>query len=149
MDTSDVLSAPPKSTLFTSKDVKENNHHGYFGETNKDTENGSNGIFKLSNEQATGVPKQTYEVDETLMDASEEDSDADSALPQVVSTTADKVREMDRLIYELVQEEKQDSVRNAFETTSLKAVTLKSKLDMKIDQTILALQNLKNLRRHL
>lgn len=55
---------------------------------------------------------------------------------------------MDKLVYEIVADEEEDEIENAFETTALKVTTLKAKLDMKIDEMILKLQSLKNLRRH-
>src|SRR5699024_10716581 len=62
---------------------------------------------------------------------------------------AAKGTEINKLIYELVQDNQKEAIQNEFETTALKVATLKSKLDMKIDQTIIMLQNLKNLRRHI
>lgn len=56
---------------------------------------------------------------------------------------------MDKLVYEIVADEAEDEIENAFETTALKATSLKAKLDMRIDETILKLQSLKNLRRHI
>lgn len=82
----------------------------------------------------------------------DEDADADllTSGPSAQSVPADqKGHEMDKLIYELVQDEQKEAIRDQFENTALKAVALKSKLDSKIDETIMALQNLKNLRRHI
>lgn len=84
-----------------------------------------------------------------------------SELAELASvTTAIKVQETGKqtssdqemgktFVYELLEEEKADAIQNAFETTALKAVMLKSKLDMKIDETVLMLQNLKNLKNHI
>jgi len=60
-----------------------------------------------------------------------------------------KDEELDKLIYEFVQDGQREDILNEFENTTLKAVVLKSKLDIKIDETILALENLKYLRRHI
>lgn len=55
---------------------------------------------------------------------------------------------MDQLIYELVADEEEDAIENEFETAALRTTALKAKLDVAIDATILKLQSLKNLRRH-
>ena len=64
-------------------------------------------------------------------------------------TETDTKDDIDAFIYEMVDDEKKGAIRDKYETTVLKALTLKSKLDLKIDETFLALQNLKNLRRHI
>lgn len=55
---------------------------------------------------------------------------------------------MDQLIYQLVADEEEDAIENEFETAALRTTALKAKLDVAIDATILKLQSLKNLRRH-
>lgn len=68
---------------------------------------------------------------------------------QFTSNPARQPIGMDKLVYEMVAEEEDDEIENAFETTALKATALRAKLDMRIDETILKLQSLKNLRRHI
>ncbi|KAJ6222230.1 hypothetical protein RDWZM_000775 [Blomia tropicalis] len=73
--------------------------------------------------------------------------DDDSVLDKPVQPldTTD-LKKMDQLIYEMIETEAQHAIHVQFESLMLRAITMKTKLDAKIDNAILMLESLKNLR---
>ena len=57
--------------------------------------------------------------------------------------------QMDKLIYDMVQNREEKEIENHFETSVLRTMQLKTKLDKKIDELGLMLQVLENLRDHI
>ncbi len=103
----------------------------------------------LVNQFDVGVERQNLDEDFDGSLAEETAGSEQLAVNPAPSSSSTSSSGMDKLIYEMVADEEEEDIENAFETTALRTTAVKGKLDMAIDQTILKLQSLKNLRRHI